>query len=125
VSEAAIATRSAILRDVVVAGLVWHAAARHIKDADQIWGRLCWPAGALHLRMARQFGIDGGEGRFGNRRRQSDRPAAAAPPRRQQRLQQVCCGVIVVEFADRKGLGGLEESPGEPVNFQCPDSVSS
>ena len=70
-----------------------------------------WPApDALHLGLARQFGLDRGQRRLGIAAGGLDQAGGGAFLVVQQRLQQMLRRDLLVEFADRDGLGGLQEA---------------
>ena len=106
-----------VLRDVLVAGL-GGGLLRGVQHAHQFGRDLRLAgAGALHLGLARQLGLHRGEGGLRIAAGGPDQAGGGAFLVVQQRLQQVLRGDPLVEFADRDGLGGLQESPGALGEF--------
>ena len=99
-----------VLRDVLVAGL-GRGLLRGIQDAHEVRRDLRLAgAGALHLWQPRQFGPDRGERRLRVAACGLDQAGGRAFLVVQQRLQQVLRRDLLVELADRDGLGGLQEA---------------
>ena len=89
VSQAAIATSSRSCATILVAGL-GRGLLRGVQHAHQLGRDLRLAgAGALHLRLARQFGLDRGERRLRVAAGGPDQPGGRAFLVVQQRLQQM------------------------------------
>ena len=74
-------------------------------------------AGALHLGLPRQLGLDRGQRRLGIAAGGPDQAGGRAFLVVQQRLQQMLGRDPLVELADRDGLGGLKEPAGPLGEF--------
>ena len=99
-----------VLRDVFVAGL-GRGLLRGVEHAHQLGGDLRLAgAGALHLRLPGEFGLDAGQRRLGVAAGGADQAGGGAFLVIQQRLEQMLGRDALVEFADRDGAGGLQEA---------------
>ena len=99
-----------VLRDVFVAGL-GRGLLRRIQDAHELGRDLRLAgAGALHLGLAREIGLDRGQRRLRIAAGGLDQAGGRAFLVVQQRLQQMLRRDLLVELADRDRLGGLQEA---------------
>ncbi len=99
-----------VLRDVFVAGL-GRGLLRGVQQPHQVGRDLRLAgAGTLHLGLARQLRLDRAERRLRIAARGLDQAGGSAFLVVQQRLQQMLRRDLLVELADRDGLGSLQEA---------------